>query len=241
MTSYEDVLRSLTRAAWGYVFACTNFYLNTGAVSFNFLPTFIGYILFYLVVKLLEDSVKELSLLKIPLIILIIWFAANDVLSIVGTNVGAYLPILELVANILNMYFHFQFLTNLAYLAKRCQIDGCTFDKSLRFFRTVQTIFLTVVAIFNILYRFVDLLSEYYLYFNIPIAFVSIINNICIIVTLIKLKRNLIKPEDILPFCEPFSGTVPTNEGDVPPIAPLTGFDEVAPTPENQKPLTDIE
>lgn len=241
MTSYEDVLRALTRAIWGYVFLCFNINLNTGYGIINFLPTFIGYCLFISVIDLLKNSVKEISLLRIPLIILIVWSIVNDILSILDANAGTYLPIISLVVDILNMYFNFQFLTNLAYIAKRCQYESCTFDKSLKFFRTVQTLLLTVIAILNILCRFIDLLMDAYIYVSLALALVTAINSFCIIVTLSRLKKNLIKPDEILPLDEPFSGTVPTNEGDVPPIAPPTDFNEATSTPKNQKPLADIE
>lgn len=241
MTTYEDVLTALKRTIWGYIFLCFNVNLTTGAGIFNFLPTFIGYLLFISVVNLLENSIEEVALLKVPLIILTVWFIADDILSIAGVGAYTFVPIIGLVVDILNMYFNFQFLTNLAYLAKRCQYDGCTFDKQLKFFRSVQTIFLTINAIFKVFTRFVDLSSSVYIYVNIALAVVALINSICIIITLIRLKRNLIKPEEIPIMPPPLSGTLPTAEGDVPPVAPSIDFNETSQAQEVTKPLTDIE
>lgn len=240
MTSYDDILKALTRAIWGYIFLCFNFTFNTGAGIFNILPTFIGYLLFMSVVKLLQNSIKEISLLKMPLIILTIWSIADGIVSIAGVSVGTFLPIVSLIVSILNMYFVFQFLTNLAYIAQRCQYEGCTFDKKLIFFRTVQTILLTISTILTMLISFLDLEREIYLYTNIILALIMTINSLCIIITLSRLKKNLIKPEELRPIVIPSSGTVPMTEGDMPTVAPATDPD-IAPAEEGKEPPTALE
>lgn len=228
MTSYDDILKALTRAIWGYIFLCFDFNFNTGAGIFNILPTFIGYLLFMSVVKLLQNSIKEISLLKVPLVILTIWSIADGIVSIAGVSAGTFLPIVSLIVSILNMYFVFQFLTNLAYIAQRCQYEGCTFDKKLRFFRTVQTILLTISAILTMLISFLDLEREIYLYASIILALIMTINSLCIIITLSRLKKNLIKPDELQPMVIPWSGTVPMEEGHMPTITPQANSDQVA-------------
>lgn len=240
MASYEDILKALTRAIWGYIFLCFDFNFSTGAGIFNVLPTFIGYLLFISVVKLLQNSIKEISLLKVPLIILTIWSTANDIVSIAGVSAGTFLPVVDLIVDILNMYFVFQFLTNLAYIAQRCQHEGCTFDKKLRFFRTVQTILLTISAILTMLLSFLESELSAYLYVNIILALIMTINSLCIIVTLSRLKKNLIKPEELQPIVIPSSGTVPMKEGDMPTITPVADPDKAF-FEEDKEPPTALE
>lgn len=71
-------------------------------------------------------------------------------------------------------------------------------------------------------------------------ALIMTINSLCIIVTLSRLKKNLIKPEELQPIVIPSSGTVPMAEGDMPTITPATDPDKTF-YEEDKEPPTALE
>lgn len=206
MTTYEDVYKAITRSIWGYILISLNF--NLGTV--NLLPSFIGYLFFLSAIKLIERSKKELSLLRIPVIILTLFSAADWVLSMFGMSLTSISYIINIIVSVLSLYFHFQFLTNIAYIAELCQREGYTHDKTLIFFRNVKTVLLTIVTILELFYTIID--SDIYMIISLAFGFVGLVAVIGIIATLICLRKHLITPEELQPIVIQPLGTLPTND-----------------------------
>ena len=117
MTDYTKIKNGISKIIWGYFFLYFN--INLGTVSI--LPTFIAYILFLSAIELLKDEERELSLLRPLGVILGIWEAIEWLATCVGYSFDNKWQFLNLIIGLVNLYFHFQFITNLATIAKRYQ------------------------------------------------------------------------------------------------------------------------
>ncbi len=190
MTDYGKIYDGITKAIWGYFFLY--FDINLGTVSI--LPSFVGYILFLKAIDLLRDEERELSLLKTLGYILTVWNAIEWLAKCVSYSFAGQWQFVILIAGLINMYFHFQFLTNIASIATRHQVEGCEYDKKLLTCRTIQTLMLTV---FIVISRFNFILEEIWIYISLALAVIYIIVCIYIMATLNGLRKNL-NTEDIV-------------------------------------------
>lgn len=225
MTTYEDVYKSITRAILGYIFISLNF--NIGTI--NLIPAFIGYLFFLSAIKLIENSKKELSLLRIPLIILTVFSAVDWVLAMFGISVTSISYIISIIVSVLSLYFHFQFLTNIAYIAELCQREGYTHDKTLIFFRNVKTIILTIATILGLFYTIID--TDIYTIISLAFGFVGLVAVIGIVATLICLRKHLITPEELQNITVQPLGTLPNNDSAEEIESDNKGLEDNEPTP----------
>lgn len=145
MTDYRNLYHGLDRAAWGYLFLYFN--INIGNVSW--LPTFVGYLLFLSAIGLMEDEERELSLLRPLGMLLAVWHGLDWFLSFLGRDLYGLSPFLDLIQTLVNLYFHFQLMTNLATLATRLQPEDQEIDRTLLKYRTIQTIMITGLHIIS--------------------------------------------------------------------------------------------
>lgn len=190
MIDYEKIYNGISKAIWGYFFLY--FDINLGTISI--LPSFIGFILFLKAINLLEEEERELSLLKTLGLILVTWNVVEWLAKCVGYSFGNKWQFVTLIAGLLNMYFHFQFLTNIASIAIKHQEENCTYDKTLLSCRTIQTLMLTVFLVVTNL-NFIP--EDILVYPTFILAIIYIIVCIFIMVTLNGLRKNL-KPEEII-------------------------------------------
>ena len=142
MTQREDLYRGTSRAAWGCFFLYFN--INLGPV--NILPAFGAYLLFLSAIRLLEGEVRDLSLLRPFGAALAVWNILAWSLAIFGADLSGRLPVVQLVLNLMELWFFFQLFTDLAELAKRYETDGEVSRRLLRW-RTVQILLLMVLAL----------------------------------------------------------------------------------------------
>ena len=103
--------------------------------------------------------------------------------------------LLDLLTGLINLYFQFQFLTNLASIAAKYQQLDRDCDTKLLTYRTWQTIMLTIVILIGILQLW---LSEIWGYVSIGIGIVYILFGICLIKTLFELRNALRTDESCL-------------------------------------------
>ncbi|MBR2896059.1 MAG: hypothetical protein IKC03_10460, partial [Oscillospiraceae bacterium] len=61
------------------------------------------------------------------------------------------LPAVDIIIGVVNIYFHFQLLTNLASIAAKYQSEDHEFDAKLLRYRTMQTVMITAVIILGYL------------------------------------------------------------------------------------------
>ena len=110
MSKYQKLYDGIERAAWGYFFVYFNFNIN----SVNLIPTFIGYILFLSAIDCLCEEERELDLLRILGGILTVWHIFSWLAGLVSIDLDGMLQAIDIVIGVVNIYFHFQLLTNLA-------------------------------------------------------------------------------------------------------------------------------
>ncbi len=135
----------VSQAAWGYFFLHID--INIGPVSI--LPAFVGYLLMLSAIGNLSAERRELKLLRPLCIILAIWNGTDWLASFVGTDLdGLFVP-LDILVSVAGLYFHFQFLTDMAALAERCQPRGALIAMRLIICRTV---YVTLIAVVNVLF-----------------------------------------------------------------------------------------
>lgn len=147
MTDYQKIYTGIGRAAWGYFFIYFDINLNTVSI----LPSFIGYLLFLSAINHLCDEERELNLLRTLGIILTVWHIASWFASFGAIKLDGMLPAVDIIIGVVNIYFHFQLLTNLASIAAKYQSEDHEFDAKLLRYRTTQTVMLTAVIILGYL------------------------------------------------------------------------------------------
>lgn len=198
MTKNDTLYSGITKAAWGYFFLY--FHINIGTVSI--LPTFVGYILFLQTIKMLKDEERELNLLQTLGTILAVWYVIEWITDCFAYSFGYEWQFINIIIGLINLYFHFQFITNLASLATKYQVEGCEQDKKLLRYRTIQTIMLTV---FIVITNLSPLLGEVWTYVSFALAIIYMIVCICLMKAMFDLRKCL-QTDDEIPNeneCEP--------------------------------------
>lgn len=134
----EHLYKAIGAIAWGYIFL--HFDINLGTI--DILPGWIGIFLIVNAIKqtirLEEPSAKLIMPLGILLCFdsFLTWISIFEMLSI---SFDMY--IYEVFITIIELYFHFQLLTNLANIANQY---NCKEETKLLTLRTVRTILATV-------------------------------------------------------------------------------------------------
>ena len=185
MNEYEKLYSGIVKVAWGYFFIYFDLKIN----GISLLPAFIGYFLLLSAVRGLGEVERDLKLLRIPGAILASWHLATWLCSLGPLNFVGALPIVDLLISIVNIYYQFQLLTNLASIASANQPAGSALDRQILGCRTLQTILLTVI----ILVRQVNL---WLIESGIPVIVMAIVHllvGIYLMHVLFDLRRNLSK------------------------------------------------
>lgn len=184
MSEREKLSRAVFKTAWGYFFLYFN--INLGAL--NVLPEFAGFLLFLSVIKDMADEEPETELLRVPAAVLAALHLAYWMGRLVNVDIGAVFPFVGIIMGTLNLYFHFQLLTNIASIAERYQSEDSEYSHRLLSLRTAQTVMLTVMMAVESIY---PLTGEAGAYINIVIAIVYIIAGICLMSALFGLRKDI--------------------------------------------------
>lgn len=184
MIDYQKLYDGISKAAWGYFFLYFN--INIGNVSI--LPSFIGYLLFLQTIKMLKGEERELNLLHTLGVILTVWHIIEWVASWFSFSFGDKWQFVNIIISLINLYFHFQLITNIASIATKYQQEGYEQDKKLLKYRTIQTVMLTV---FLIITNFSPLLNEAWTYVSFALAIVYLVVCVCLMKALFDLRKCL--------------------------------------------------
>ena len=149
----RDVLyRGLSKAGWAYLFLYLDFNLNLGSSHLGLLPEWAGYVLLHQAIGLLEGEERDLGLLRSLCVLLGGWSGLVWLASIAGVSAPFALAAPPaLVVQVLGLYFHFQFFTDLAGLARRYQPPDMALDRRLLRLRTVQVLLNTALFAMTLL------------------------------------------------------------------------------------------
>lgn len=143
MSDRKALYEGMTSAAWGYIFL--NLDINLGTVSI--LPRFVGWLLLRSALPPLSEERRDLALLRPLCTLLAAWTAGDWALSWVGGDLDGKILFLDLLTAAAALYFHFQFLTDMAALAESYQAEEDGLDGKFRYWRTVQTVLVTGMAL----------------------------------------------------------------------------------------------
>lgn len=178
MSQMEELKKGFQYAAFGYFFLYINITIN----KVDLLPAFAGYILFVEAIKRLDKEEKELMLLENVGRILIVWNLILWGLAWIYKEINW--QFLQLLFSTLNLYFHFQLLTNLASLAGKYQGTE-NFDGKILMYRTLQTLIITVATVVTC---FASLIPDVWQYVSIGLAVVYLIIGICLVKVLLDVR-----------------------------------------------------
>lgn len=184
MTDYRKLYDGISKVAWGYFFIYFNIHINTVSL----LPSFVGYGLFLSAIHDLKEEERELSLLHTLGVLLAVWHGAEWLVSWVGIDLEGVWQFLDIIISLVNLYFHFQLLTNLASIAATHQPDGYKQDAKLLRYRTLQTVILTAITAVTLLYPW---LSAMWTAISVVMLIVYLIACICLMKALFDLRRCL--------------------------------------------------
>lgn len=182
MAERELLYRGLSHAAWGYFFLFIDF--NIGTV--NILPGFIGFLLFYFSTKTMSSQHRDFVLLSPLCLLLFVYSLAGWVLSWFGTSLDGYM-FLDILVAVTELYFHFQFLTDLAVLARQYQIANDPLDQNILTRRTILLITATVIKVLYLLLP--NSLEHPWSNFTIVLAIVSFLVALLIMTALFSLRK----------------------------------------------------
>lgn len=184
MTHAEKLYSGISKAAWGYFFLYFNINLNMVSI----LPAFVGYLLFLSAINLLKDEERELSLLSTPGVIMALWAGVEWLASFTGFKIEGMWPFIDIIICLINLYFHFQLLTNLASIAAKFQPEGYELDAKLLRYRTLQTVMLTAI---EIVVCFHPWFSKVWAIISFCLLIIYLIAGICLMKALFNLRRCL--------------------------------------------------
>lgn len=184
MTDYQKLYSGISKAAWGYFFL----YFNINFNNVSILPSFVGYLLFLSAINLLKEEERELSLLHTLGVIMALWTGVEWLASFVGLNLEGMWQFIDIIISLVNLYFHFQFLTNLASIAAKYQSEGYELDAKLLRYRTLQTVMLSAI---EVIICFQPWLSEAWTVISICMLIVYLIAGICLMKALFDLRKCL--------------------------------------------------
>lgn len=142
-TDREKLYSGLTHAAWGYFLLHVDFKLGTVSV----LPAFAGYLLLLSAIGDLSGERRDLALLRPLGMGLAACNGADWLLSWAGRSIGGLFLPLDLIITAASLYFHFQFITDMAALAGTYQPEGSGLERRLLRCRTVYLVLTTAAHV----------------------------------------------------------------------------------------------
>ena len=181
-TDRETLYRGASHAAWGYFFL----YLDINLGSLNILPDWGAYALFLSAIGCLRRERRDLGLLRPLGLLLAVWNGADWALTLFGGGVSGLFPPLDLVIGVIQMYFHFQLLTDCAALAADREPLGQTVNRRLLRWRTMQTVIQTAVICLS---RLPDGWNTVMTAVITVMAVVYVIAGLCIMMALFALRQ----------------------------------------------------
>ena len=183
MTDYERLYTGLSHAAWGYFLLHFNFNLNVDSTSINILPSFAGALLLLSAVNKLSAERRDLKLLRPLCMILAAWHLADWLLALAGTSLTGKILFLDLIFTAVLLYFHFQFLTDMAAIAEKYQPEEETLNRRILRRRTVLLVLATIADVASGLFQAADLGQM--MKMEMPFGLLTIALGVLLAVTLI--------------------------------------------------------
>ena len=191
----RSIYDGLSHAAWGYFFLHFDFNLNNVSIF----PRFVGWLLLLSACTKLSGQRRDLALLRPLAVLLAAWHALDWLLSGGGGDVNGHILFLDLLTAVAGLYFHFQFLTDMAALAEQYQPEGADLDGQLRRRRTLYVGLTTLVALLGDLNLLVELPEHLGEWVAIGMLLTALLAAVLIMAALFRLRRFFREGETELP------------------------------------------
>lgn len=191
MNQRDRLYRGFSRAAWGYFIIYFNIYIG----SVSLLPTFVGFMLFSSAIKALAAEERELSLLRPLCLILGLYHAADWLACWFGVTVSGLWQPLDIIIAVVNLYFHYQLMTNLASIIRR-HPSPPSFNDHMKIigYRNVQTVMLTAILALSFL---AETFPDLHTVVTLILLIVDIIASLALMMLLFRIRRRFRPdPED---------------------------------------------
>lgn len=190
MTDRKNLYEGLSRAAWGYFLL--HFDINLGTVSI--LPAFAGYALLLSALRILSGERRDLPLLRPLGRLLAAWTGADWLLNWAGQTIDGHILFLDLLVSAAAIYFHFQFLSDMAALAEIHQPEGGSLDRRLLNRRTAYIVGNTIA--FVLLYLPAGRFEEQRAFLVGALTVILLLTAVFIMAGLFELRRLFRKEEE---------------------------------------------
>ena len=141
-----DLKKALTYVAFGFLFTLINLNITIGALTINFTPDFVGWILFFLAFDKLGSYVEGKTYLKWMALILAIVSAAIWVLEL--ANQQLEISILSTIVSFVSLIYLFIFLGVLEKVAADQESSTASTIHMLKYVNAFLDIAFIVVALF---------------------------------------------------------------------------------------------
>ena len=196
----SKLIRGVQYAAWAYFFL----YLDINLNRFSLLPNAVGWYLLSRAVTALEEEHPDLRLLGPLTFPLGLWALKQYVFLLPAWDLSQFswlLSWLALAVELTTLYFHFQFLTDLADIAARHAGEtGRDFSPALLRARTVVTVLSTAASV--LFYLGVDSsgpLSSFSIALTLFLLVVLVVQILCTTVLLFRFSSALRRAGPVLP------------------------------------------
>ena len=184
MDNRERIHKGISRAAWGYVFL----YFHIKLETVDIMPSFVGFLLFLSAISCMQSCQRELKLLRPLAVLLAVWTGLTWGFRCMGGTLEGRFLWMDLLADLAQLYFHFQFLTNLASLAEKYQPPETDHHQKLRKCRTVQTVLTTAVMVLT---KLAPWMEEAWEVLSVVTVFAGLIAAMGIVIVLFRLRKSL--------------------------------------------------
>lgn len=135
---YRKAADAFALAGTGYLFQ----YFNLNLVTLDMLPDWACYVFLFLAIREAAPLVPSLKLLRPLGILLGVWEGILWVST--ALSVSVTLPLVKVLVDVMAIYFHYQFLTDLARLAAKLKLPD---QEKLFYLRTVMVVLITLMAL----------------------------------------------------------------------------------------------
>jgi len=131
----NDYTQAVRNIAWGNIMLLLNINLGINGNTVDFLPGWLGYLLFYNAIVAIGTVNRQTSLLKPLAILLGVTEAVLWTADLLGLTFN--LPVISMIKSVLKMYFMFQLLTDIRDIA---QSHNSRYTGSIRATRALITV-----------------------------------------------------------------------------------------------------
>ena len=137
MTYHERLSKQLYNIAAAYFMLHIDFTLFV----VNVFPDWLGYVFILNALKTIGEEEPSIMLLRPLCIVLIVWEGMKWIVAMLGASMS--IALLDIIVLVVQLYLHFQLLTNLASVALRH--GSVSSHNNLLIYRTVRTVLATAV------------------------------------------------------------------------------------------------